>query len=1315
MKIAHILFRCIFGIFLLGVSNTAFAQLDITKNKVVFDITEHWVNNGYVEVAVSIEALINVESLDFSLKFGQPKLHFDTIINAVNYLQSPTYFYTNSTQTLRFTSYALQNYDKKKPIIYIRFSSDSARIDTTDLFSIKAYLNGDKSGYEVRDSIGPLITTNVRLINNLKEHLACGDQHTIALKVGGEVWAWGNNASGQLGDNSSSQSSAPLRVKGLNNIGFLKDVTAIAAGADHSLAVLCDGSVVAWGNNNSGQLGDGTNTRSLFPILVQGLPAGVKAFSIAAGDFHSVAVMEDGTVYSWGGNADGQLGVNSNTDALTAKQVHGIANVGFLREAYEVAAGGSHSLVLMRDSTVRSFGNALKGQTGNGLAGGTELTPVVVLDNVSNDTLRNVINVEAGNDHSIAALLDGTIKTWGGNASGQLGDGTTTDRSKAISVLGISGGKSGTAGFGFSGVILNSGAAWAWGSNSFGQLGDNTKGTNRLLPVPMHGIANVGFLSNGLSIAAGKEFSVMLFDENQNGLYCASGYNLNGQLGDSTLISKSVTVTTFGSLVAGIASASFSPLNGFSVCFPDGKVTFANTGSTGVGKTYFWNFGAGATPQTSILENPGLVTYANAGTKNIIFVVSEGLGCSGTWSDTARQSVNVIAGADANFTSSAGGCEGQGINFYSAGSKGTGVIHSWKFGVGSNPSISTDENPLAVNYAAYGAYTVTHTVFVATCGSASDSKTSAITVNPSPVASFTSTGSVCANAPVVFTYTGTSEPGLTCFWEFGVDAFDATSFSQTPNAIIYKSSGAKRVILNATNVFGCTTSISDTLLIKTTPKINLFNNSTTPLCTETPIHFSNSGDSTGVSFLWNFGNFANVLSDTLKNPVNIFYINGGTKTVTLNATDSLTGCLATATQILNVSEKPSANFISNASLCAGSKIDFSSSNTKTSSNGTWTYNWNFVADALPLTAATKDVAGVVYLLGGKKGITLSVSDGECSNSKTDTLVLFDQPIAFAGNDTSVCGSNVIAMGAPAIAGNSYSWIPSAGLNNAQISNPVTFPAKGFTNYILVATNNVTNCAARDTIFIMASNALEAKTANDQSICKYEEVKIGGAFVPGQTYTWIPSLGLNDTTAANPTANPDSTTTYTLVVNGYGCASVIDSILVEVHPLPKIYLGNNDTIAKGKSYSLEAGGGVSYSWSPAFALSNPGVFNPLANPDVTTTYTVSVTDIFGCTDTSSLTIFVQSNEYWIPKAFSPDANGKNDVLFVRGDGIDDFEFVIFNNSGELLYLSNNIDEGWNGKRQSTGELVPEGAYVYFVKGNKIDGTIINDRGLVNLLR
>jgi gliding motility-associated-like protein len=1310
MKTRYSLFGLIFFLLFVGAVSSSIAQIDTTKNKIVFDISKHNVKNGYVDIEVSVSAIIDVVALDFSLQFTQPKLKFDTIIKNVSYVDE-LYYYNPVTGILRFTSYALQNYEHNKSLVSIRFLSDSLRIDSVDLFTIKTYLNGDQSGFIVQDSVPDKGNQNVHPNNNIKEHLVCGDQHALALKTNGEVWAWGNNASGQLGNNSNLQSNVPVQVKGLLNNGFLNTAVAVAAGADHSLAILCDGSVVAWGNNNSGQLGDGTHTQSLCPVSVKGLPLGVHAFSIAAGDFHSIAVLEDGSVWTWGGNYDGQLGNNSITEALTAVQVHGILNNGFLTKAFEAAAGGSHSLVLMQDSTLCSFGSNNKGQTGNGTSGNTQLTPVSVLDNATNAPLVNVINTEGGFDHSIAVLSDGSVKTWGSNSNGQLGNGTTTDNTKAISVQGIAAVKTVAAGFAFSAVVLKDSTVWTWGINSYGQLGDNTKGTNRLLPVQMHGIQNVGFLKSALAIATGKEFCVQLLDDHLYGIYSAVGYNASGQLGDKTSISKSAPVYIFGSLVAGIVRAGFSPLTGTAVCFPDGKVTFTSNAPLGSNRIFSWSFGAGATPSTSIVANPGLVTYASAGTKNIKLIISEGPSCYGTWTDTVTQTVNVVSGADASFTSSGPACAAQGINFYSAGSKGSGIIHDWKFDAGSIPSNSADENPVNVIYAKAGAYTITHKVFVPTC-SANDSKTMIITVNPSPAASFTSSGSVCASVPVHFTFTGISEPGMTCFWEFGEGALQETSNSQTPNDITYKTSGAKKVRLNAKNILGCTTSVIDTLIIKSTPQINLSSVPTT-LCTGTAIGFGNSGDSTGVHFLWNFGASASPLSSANKNPGTVVYATGGIKTLTLSATNDTTNCVASATQNFTVSQLPSADFSVNSSNCAGSKMDFSATNTSISTGSSWIYSWNFGVGAVPSTANIKSVSGV-YFSAGKKEITLSVSDGSCSSGKTDTLDFKDKPIADAGKDTSICANKTIKIGSAGISGNSYSWSPSSALNNSFIADPMASPVIGFTQYILTVTNDTSGCVSSDTLLLTATN-LVASTGPDATLCRSQKIQIGDSSVSGQSYQWLPAKGLSDPTSSGPFANPDSTTTYTLSVSGFGCPAVSKKVVVLVHQLPVVSLGKNDTIAKGATIQFHVSGGSSYQWIPADGLNDAQISNPIATPQSTTIYTVIVTDNFGCSDSSSRTIAVIPQSFWTPRAFSPDDNGKNDIFYVRGENIQDFSLYIFNELGESIFYSNSIYAGWDGKKQNTGQIMPEGAYVFLIKGTQSDGTAIDSKGLVHLIR
>ncbi len=1313
MKTLYSLFKWFFFLLLIGISADASAQMDTTKNIVVFDISKHTVKNGYVDVEVSVSAVLDIVALDFSLKFNQPKLKFDTIIDNTNYLQQ-LYYYNPTTEVLRFTSYALKNYELNKSLVSIRFFSDSLRIDSTDLFTIKGYLNGDQSGIQVRDSVPDKGHKNVRPINNIKEHLACGDQHTLALKTNGEVWAWGNNASGQLGNNSTTQSNAPLQVKGLLNNGVLNNAIAVAAGADHSLAILCDGSIVAWGSNNSGQLGDGTHRQSLFPVLVQGFPVGARAFSIAAGDMHSLAVLEDGSVWAWGENSDGQLGINSNSEALTAVQVHGISNNGFLIKAFEVAAGGSHSLVLMQDSTICAFGSNNKGQTGNGVSGNMETTPIMVLDNTTNAPLTNVINIEGGYDHSIAVLSNGIVKTWGSNSNGQLGDGTTTDHTKAISVSGITTAKTAAAGFAFSAVVLGDSTVWTWGINSYGQLGDNTKGTNRPAPVQMHGVLNVGFLKSALALAAGKEFCAQLLDDHFYGVYSAVGYNAAGQLGDKTLISKSFPVSVFGTLVAGIVRAGFSPASGTAVCFPDGKVTFTSNAPAGSAKSFFWNFGSGATPQTATSANPGLVIYATSGTKNITLTVSEGPSCYGTWSDTAKQAVNVVGGADASFTSSGPACTAQGINLYSAGSKGSGIIHDWKFDIGGTPTNSAAENPVGLIYSTAGAYTITHKVFVPTCGAASDSKTLTITVNPSPVASFTSSGSVCANVAVHFNFTGVSEPGLTCFWEFGEGALQETSNSQTPNDITYKTSGAKKVILNAKNILGCITSVIDTLIIKTTPQI-ILSSTSSPLCTGSAIAFNNSGDSTGVNFSWNFGASALPLSSVLKNPGTVVYGTGGLKTLTLSATNSTTNCSALASQNFTVNQMPSAEFSVNSSNCAGSKIDFSAANTSISTGSSWLYSWDFSFDALPSTANIKNVAGVIYSSAGQKEITLNVTDGSCSSTKTETLIFKNKPFADAGKDSSICANKIIKIGTPGMIGNSYSWSPSSALNNSFIADPIASPLAGFTQYILTVTNDSTGCISSDTLLLTVAPPLMANTGPDVVLCRNQEIQIGDSSVSGQTYQWTPVKGLSDAHSSSPFTKPDSTTTYTLMVLGFGCAPVSKKIVVLVHQLPVVSLGQNDTIAKGTKVQFQVGGGNSYQWIPSDGLNNTQISNPIAIPESTTTYTVIVTDNFGCSDSSSRTIAVIPQSFWTPKGFSPDGNGKNDVFYVRGEDIKDFQLYIFDNLGASIFYSDNIYAGWDGKKQNSGENMPDGAYVFLIKGIQSDGTTIDSKGLIHLIR
>ena len=157
---------------------------------------------------------------------------------------------------------------------------------------------------------------------------------------------------------------------------------------------------------------------------------------------------------------------------------------------------------------------------------------------------------------------------------------------------------------------------------------------------------------------------------------------------------------------------------------------------------------------------------------------------------------------------------------------------------------------------------------------------------------------------------------------------------------------------------------------------------------------------------------------------------------------------------------------------------------------------------------------------------------------------------------------------------------------------------------------------------------------DAEICAGDTVQIGLGLIEGQTYSWTPTTGLNNPAVANPMANPTATTLYTVSVIFQNCPSINDDVLTVVHPLPKAratdyLLRDTAFITLGGSIQLIATGGVQYQWSPEWWLSNPAIFNPVAKPDSSVNYIAMVTDIFGCVNSDTVRVEVDSLEEPIP--------------------------------------------------------------------------------------
>jgi alpha-tubulin suppressor-like RCC1 family protein len=251
--------------------------------------------------------------------------------------------------------------------------------------------------------------------------IAGGGDHSLALTTSGQVWAWGSNSNGQLGNGTLTNSNTPVAV----SLPLGTTVTAIAGGGSHSLALTDSGQVLAWGDSFYGQLGNSTVTYSTTPIQVN-LPSGTTVTAIAGGGRHSLALTDSGQMLAWGDNFYGQLGNGfSGGDTSTPNQVSLPSGT----TVTAIAAGGSHSLARTSSGQVLGWGSNSDGQLGNG-TGTDSSTPVAV----SLPAGTSVTTIAAGGGHSLALTSRGQMLAWGYNLSGALGNGTTIGSSTPIVV-----------------------------------------------------------------------------------------------------------------------------------------------------------------------------------------------------------------------------------------------------------------------------------------------------------------------------------------------------------------------------------------------------------------------------------------------------------------------------------------------------------------------------------------------------------------------------------------------------------------------------------------------------------------------------------------------------------------------------------------------------------------------------------------------------------------------------------------------------------------------------------------------------------------
>ena len=319
--------------------------------------------------------------------------------------------------------------------------------------------------------------------------------YALALASDGTVYSWGFNSWGQLGNGTSgaaNNASAPVAVKTAGTPMEGKTIVQVAAGATHSLALATDGTIYAWGKNEYGQLGNDSTTNSPVPVAVKtaGTPmAGKTIIQIHAGYEHSLALASDGTVYAWGRNNSGQLGKNDATDTHIPAAVQTLGTPMAGKVIVQLAAGNSQSMALASDGTVYTWGWNQYGQLGNGTTTNSRI-PVAVVTTGTPLAGKTISQIAAGNAHALAMTDDGTVYTWGWNQYGQLGNNSTINSSLPVIVKTTGTPLAGkmitqitSGGSPNSLVLANDGTMYAWGWGQYGQLGDSTIGTDAKVPV----------------------------------------------------------------------------------------------------------------------------------------------------------------------------------------------------------------------------------------------------------------------------------------------------------------------------------------------------------------------------------------------------------------------------------------------------------------------------------------------------------------------------------------------------------------------------------------------------------------------------------------------------------------------------------------------------------------------------------------------------------------------------------------------------------------------------------------------------------------
>jgi len=437
------------------------------------------------------------------------------------------------------------------------------------------------------------------------------------------------------------------------------------------------------------------------------------------------------------------------------------------------------------------------------------------------------------------------------------------------------------------------------------------------------------------------------------------------------------------------------------------------------------------------------------------------------------------------------------------------------------------------------------------------------------------------------------------------------------------------------------------------------------------------------------------------------------------------GSVDTMTIVVNATDNPAFSYASN-SFCL---TDANPTPTITGlTGGTFTINNGGVINAS---------TGVVNITSSGTGsFTVTyTTNGSCPNAQTFNITINNctnpLPVAnFAASQTNICEGACISftdMSASSAVGGITSWawtFTGATPSSSNNQNPINICYNTPGTYQVVLTVTDANGSDDETkVGYITVSSCTPPTAGfvleDSTICAGECVVFGNTSVGATSWQWTFE---NGTPLSSTNQNPGSvcfnvagTQEVKLVVsNSYGVDSISSTITV-LEP-QQVVLGNDTSIQWGQSVSLTATGVINgvYTWSPDIDLTCTTCPNPISTPEETITYTVITSDSNGCVSSDNITLFVKyENVIFVPNIFSPNGDGANDILFVRGKGVAELKFFIYDRWGEKVFETTRLDVGWDGTFR--GKVMNKAVFVYYLEATFIDGSEVTQKGDITLIK